>query len=248
MNNIRAGFKKKKIKAKVIRKFDRVLVETKEMKKTSELLKHVFGIVSFSPVYSMLLNELKPFIEKNSKKLVTGKTFAVRVRRVGKHSFTSMELARELGAIVVDKTKKKVRLKNPDTELSVEIRDQDVYIFTERIKTPGGLPLGSQGKVVCLVDDKRGALAAWFIMKRGCSPVFAYRKKKLKILDRWLHGVEAKWIKVKELKDLDRVAKDNKALAIVLPNTLKKNLTVDTECLILEPLITFTEKEIRTKL
>ena len=49
INNIRVAFKESSIKAKVSKERGRIYIETKQVKKALEVLKRVFGIVSFSP-------------------------------------------------------------------------------------------------------------------------------------------------------------------------------------------------------
>jgi thiamine biosynthesis protein ThiI len=65
-----------------------------------------------------------------------------------------------------------VDLTNPQRTLQLEIRDKKAYLFTDVIKAAGGLPLGTQPKLVCLLKgDARSAVACWMTMKRGCPQV-----------------------------------------------------------------------------
>jgi len=41
------------------------------------------------------------------------------------------------------------------------------YVFTDKVPGPKGMPYGSSGQVFALIDDERGILAAWLMMKRG---------------------------------------------------------------------------------
>ena len=62
-----------------------------------------------------------------------------------------------------------VDLETPDLEIFVEVRDNRVYFFTSKIRGPGGLPLGSEGKLTALVSGGIDSpVAAWSMMKRGC--------------------------------------------------------------------------------
>jgi thiamine biosynthesis protein ThiI len=181
INNIRVGFKESSIKAKVSKERGRIYIETKQVKKASEILKRVFGIVSFSPCYHLKTTEIKKiqdFVKKNHKKWIKeNEKFAVRSKRVGKHEYNSQELAKLIGDVV----DRKVDLKNPDVEIFAEVRNNDCYIYTEKIDGPGGLPLGTAGKVVCLLSGGiDSAVAAWMLMKRGCKLVIIHadmRKK-----------------------------------------------------------------------
>lgn len=129
----------------------------------------VFGVKSVSPsemIEFSTINDIVNYAENLWKDRILGKTFAVRVRRVGEHQFTSIDVAREVG----DKLHKyaKVNLDNPDVELHIEIRKNRAYFFEEIIEGPGGLPLGVEGKGLALVSGGIDSpVAAWMIMRRG---------------------------------------------------------------------------------
>ncbi len=135
----------------------------------------------------MKLNELEEFFEKNYSKLLGNKkTFAIKTTRTGKHDFTS----REMTIIVADKIPEryKVDLTNPEVTIYVEIRDKDAYVYTEKIKGSGGMPVGTAGKVLILLSGGiDSAVAAWMMMKRGCIIDVVYadnqnKKKKKRFL------------------------------------------------------------------
>jgi thiamine biosynthesis protein ThiI len=71
---------------------------------------------------------------------------------VGEHDFTSQEMAAYCGSVVYEITKSKVDLSNPDFELFVEVRDDITYIYHQKIQGLGGLPVGSQGRVIVLIS------------------------------------------------------------------------------------------------
>jgi len=178
ISNIRCGLKEEGIRAKISHKWSRIFVETTEIDKAINVLKKIFGIVYMSPYKYVTLNELEKFISENTEEILgDAKSFAVRVRRTGKHSFTSLDLERKLGSIIKEKTGLKVSLTNPEKTVFVEVRNSNCYLYTEKIPGPGGLPLGTAGKVVCLISGGIDSpVAAWLMMKRGCSiiPLFAY--------------------------------------------------------------------------
>jgi thiamine biosynthesis protein ThiI len=54
-------------------------------------------------------------------------------------------------------------------EVGIEVRPERVLVFGEILPGPGGLPLGSQGRVVALLSSGIDSpVAAWLMMKRGC--------------------------------------------------------------------------------
>jgi tRNA uracil 4-sulfurtransferase len=138
------------------------------------LLKRVFGITSVSVVEEVPTERIAirdRLLALADGRLPPGTSFAVRARRTGQHPFTSQELARDLGADVLERwpdRSLKVDLTHPAVELHVEVRGPRTYLSTDRVEGPGGLPLGVAGQVVALVDGPRGALGAFLMMKRGC--------------------------------------------------------------------------------
>ncbi|MCI4323360.1 MAG: THUMP domain-containing protein [Thermoplasmata archaeon] len=137
-------------------------------------LQTIFGITSVSEVTettsdpATIATALWPLADPA---LRPGVSFAVRARRVGNHSFSSQELARDLGAAILERWPDRglhVDLTRPDVELTVEVRGPVTYLYLERTAGPGGLPPGVAGPVTALVDGPRGALGAYLMMKRGC--------------------------------------------------------------------------------
>ncbi len=96
--------------------------------------------------------------------------FAIKCRRVGNHDFTSQEMAAFCGSVVVKKVGCAVDLTNPELKIYVEVRDDEAFLFTmKKLTARGGLPLGTQGKVVVLVSSGIDSpVAAYLMMKRGC--------------------------------------------------------------------------------
>lgn len=102
---------------------------------------------------------------------VPGKTFCVRVKRADKLlPFRSLDLARQLGAAMLEKTQwSRVSVTEPDVTFQVELRHDAVFLFSEKTRGPGGLPVGSAGRVLTLLSGGIDSpVAAWFMAKRGC--------------------------------------------------------------------------------
>ncbi|HIH03077.1 MAG TPA: tRNA 4-thiouridine(8) synthase ThiI [Methanoregulaceae archaeon] len=138
-----------------------------------EALSRVFGVVSFSPTVPCFLEDLDRAVPEYVTAHFGGAeqgTFAVRVKRVGNHSFSSQEKAASLGALIGSAHPGlRVDLSNPDITLHVEIRDERCYLYHEIFPGPGGLPPGTQGTLVALVSGGIDSpVAAYMMMKRGC--------------------------------------------------------------------------------
>ena len=154
----------------------RVYVSVDDPDRAHRILGRVFGIVSVSPAAEGHgdLETLKRLAvdEARATGLKPGVTFAVRPRRVGSHPFTSQDLGREIGGAILDAFPgAKVNLSTPAVEVHVEVRENRGFVFHEFWEGPGGLPLGSQGRALALVDGEAGLVAAWMAMKRGCRVV-----------------------------------------------------------------------------
>jgi thiamine biosynthesis protein ThiI len=145
-----------------------------------ENLKKIPGIVSFSPAVTSRtdFNSINEVLTVYTKKLVleglfsSEMSFAVRGKRVGVHDFTSQEMAAFAGSVVIAETNAPVDLSKPDFEFFVEVREDKTYIYHEKIRGLGGMPVGTQGKVVSLLSSGIDSPAATFLMmKRGCEVI-----------------------------------------------------------------------------
>ncbi len=142
--------------------------------RAARLVRRVFGVTSVSVVEEVPTDRptiTARLLELADRRLVPGTRFAVRARRTGSHTFTSQELARDLGADVLARWPERdlhVDLTRPEVELFVEVRGPRTYLYFDRATGPGGVPLGVAGRLVALVDGPRGALGAYLMMKRGC--------------------------------------------------------------------------------
>jgi thiamine biosynthesis protein ThiI len=142
------------------------------------LLKKIFGIVSFSRVEHIRLDEIESFLSDFCRRhgIEDAKTFALRIKRVGTHSFSSNDKAMEYGNLIRRAFPHlKVNLAKPEKEIFIEIRGDEAYLYDTVTKGIGGLPLGAEGKLVALVSGGIDSpVAAWMMMKRGCViiPVF----------------------------------------------------------------------------
>jgi len=159
----------------------RLYIKTNQPEETAHRLSEVFGISSLSPSFTTSSN-LDEILDA-SRQLATRcfkrrESFAVRCHRVGVHPYTSQEICARVGEHVLTSLKAlklTVDLTNPRRTLQLEIRDGKAYLFTDIVKAAGGLPLGTQPKLVCLLKgDARSAAACWMTMKRGCPQVLLH--------------------------------------------------------------------------
>ncbi|MCX8205661.1 MAG: tRNA 4-thiouridine(8) synthase ThiI [Candidatus Micrarchaeota archaeon] len=166
--------------AAVTGEFGKLVVVPKDKKQAECLagrLGKVFGIANFSRANAFEFKDIDDIAKKVRERFgasVSGKRFRVTASREGKHGFTSMDIQRVVGAALCD-AGGKVSLKEYEVEVFVEVRGKHAYAYTKKEGGPGGLPLGSEGKVVVLFSGGIDSpVAAWAMMRRGCTPAFLF--------------------------------------------------------------------------
>lgn len=187
--NIKHRLAREGIRWTVHRGHDRVTVrapagETAGAERAAELVRQVAGVASAAPAVFLAHRELRdgdgpPDIVR-LETIVLGfaetswrpdATFAVRVRRGDKgFPFNSDQLARRLGARIIERTCwSTVNLRQPDQSFHVDIYPEGIYLYHERRRGVGGLPVGSGGHVLALLSGGIDSpVAAWMMAKRGC--------------------------------------------------------------------------------
>jgi len=148
----------------------------KDIPSAIDVLKKVFGIYSFSPALrtsNRIKNISERTLELAENILEKGDSFALRVKRSGIHDFTSQDVAKQVGQIILDHFKDldlKVDLGNPDKKLFIEVRNQFSYIFTDIIENRWkGLPIEHNKKIIVMdIGRLEDILAGFFMMRRGC--------------------------------------------------------------------------------
>lgn len=202
----------------------RIYVTTDKVDEAAQVLRRVFGVASVSPalVGDSAMEAMQKAAAAYSREVLRdGQSFAVKARREGNHPYKSMDVGREVGSAIFlanEERGVKVNLTRPDVTFYVEVRDKKAYLFSKYMSGPGGLPMGSQGKVVAVVREERDALAAWMLMKRGCRATILAPEETgaAAILQAWDPR-----LKVVVGSDLGSVMSDGKTLAAVYGYGLK---------------------------
>jgi thiamine biosynthesis protein ThiI len=134
-----------------------------------DALGRVPGIAWFA-VMHRLPREMKAF-KRAAVDLTAADTgsFRVTVKRADRRfPVTSMEIARQMGAAIVEATGRKVDLEGHDHNYCLEISERGAYFYTERRPGLGGLPSGTNGDGIVLLSGGIGsALAAVRMICRG---------------------------------------------------------------------------------
>jgi thiamine biosynthesis protein ThiI len=142
-----------------------------------ERVELVFGVANFSRT-----REVAPDLEAlkaAAVEAVRGRrfgTFRVTTRRSFKgFPWNSGEIDREVGGAIHQATGIPVSLGDPELNVFVEVlRNRILYSF-ERLPGPGGMPVGTAGRVAALLSGGIDSpVAAWRMMKRGCTVVLVH--------------------------------------------------------------------------
>jgi len=164
----------------------------------TQALQTVFGIVGICPVVRREdkgFEELKKDVIAYMDEVYPDKhlTFKVDSRRAKKtYSKKSMEINAELGEAILDAFPEiRVDVHGPDVLLHVEVRE-DIYIYSEIIPGPGGMPIGTNGKAMLLLSGGIDSpVAGYMIAKRGVglcatyfhAPPYTSERAKQKVID-----------------------------------------------------------------
>ena len=161
-------------KLHIYMRHDHIYVELNgvDYKPVIERLQEVSGIQGLSLVHKSLNRDIEN-IKNMSLELIkqeTGKTFKVHVKRTDKkYPLISDQITRIVaGHILKSGLGLSVDVHNPDIMLSIEVRDEAVYIFSHTFPGAGGYPLGVGGKAMHMLSGGIDSpVAAYLLMKRG---------------------------------------------------------------------------------
>ena len=106
----------------------------------------------------------------------TARSFRVAARRADKRfPIPSPEIERIIGRRVQAATGWPVDLETPDKKIHVEVVTNDAFYAFDKEQGVGGLPVGTSGKVLCLLSGGIDSpVAAWRVMRRGCRTTFVH--------------------------------------------------------------------------
>lgn len=151
--------------------------------KVAETLQRIPGIANIIRVQKYTIED----IDQNFEVMLTltqqifaeqlhGKRFVVRVKRAGKHNFTSTELERFIGGGLLQRLETGgVDLKNPELTVKLEVRDSDLYVIEQRYEGLGGFPIGTVDDVLSLISGGfDSTVASYLTMRRGLKTHFCF--------------------------------------------------------------------------
>lgn len=179
----------------------RIFVEAEgefDYEETVDALQHVFGIVGICPMiyvedegFGKLCETVVNYVDQVYPD--KNKTFKVHCRRARKnYPKESMEINADLGEVLLNAYPElRVDVHEPEILLNVEIREK-IYIYSEIIPGPGGMPVGTGGKAMLLLSGGIDSpVAGYMIAKRGVkidavyfhAPPYTSDRAKQKVVD-----------------------------------------------------------------
>jgi len=212
-------------------------------------LHRVFGLVSYSPIL---------FIERDLEKvkalavdLVRGaKTFRIDASRSDKSfPLTSPEINVAVGDYVVEHTNAKVQLKQPDIHVGVEVHPMQMGVYTDVIPCFGGLPVGSGGKVILLVENELSILAGLLCMKRGLYliPISVHQERDISLLQSFA-PFPLRQIVVEQMEDVEQIAREHQCSSLISGQLLGEYVLYDIPLVVFRPLVGYTPSDVEREL
>ena len=204
VKNVKDALQTTGAKYKIDVQWTRLFLRTAAAPEDLEFLSRIPGISSYSSVVARSSADLDEVIRTGVEhfgEAVRGRSFAVRPRRSGRHSYSSGDIGRKLGSAL--NIESRVDLTNPEVEVEVEVRDEDAYFYSGKSQGLGGLPLAVEGRAVCLISGGfDSAVASWMMLKRGVRQDYlfcnlageAYEKSVAQVskilADNWSYGTQ----------------------------------------------------------
>ncbi|OCG23885.1 tRNA 4-thiouridine(8) synthase ThiI [Gilliamella sp. wkB108] len=174
-SNIRNILKHHIEEVAVIRHWDFIEVRPKVVNSEDQildLLTRIPGIHHILVVDELNFEDVHDIFEKALDyyaPLIENKTFCVRVKRRGKHEFTSIDVERYVGGgLNQHVASAKVKLTHPDITVNLEIDKDKLLLIKGRYEGLGGFPTGTQEDVISLISGGfDSGVSSYMLMRRG---------------------------------------------------------------------------------
>jgi tRNA uracil 4-sulfurtransferase len=143
----------------------------------ADRIRHTFGIANFSLARRVPI-DLDGIADAVLRDLgdQTCNAFRVSARRADKrYPLSSPQIEREVGGRIKAAKGWHVDLEKPEIDIRLELLTNEAFYFFDKQAGPGGMPIGTAGRVVCLLSGGIDSpVAAWRMMKRGCTVTFVH--------------------------------------------------------------------------
>ena len=151
-----------------------VLPEVRQRLLDTPGIEQILEVLQFDDMDT--LDKIKQKVREIVGDLLTNKTFVVRVKRTGKHPFSSLDIEKTVGGHLLANTQAKgVMLKNSDIIVQMELIQNQLNLITTKYKGLSGFPIGTQGDILSLMSGGfDSTVASYLTMKRGIKTHFIF--------------------------------------------------------------------------
>lgn len=168
-------------KAWVQRQWDCVEVRGSDDKRDIiiERLQCIPGVTNFSEVKQypfVSFDDTCAIVLPFAQELIKDKTFCVRVKRRGTHDFKSKDLEQYVGGFLNQTVESaKVKLKDPQVTILLEVVNNQLFVVGEKYKGLGGFPIATQDQILSLISGGfDSGVATYETMRRGIKTHFIF--------------------------------------------------------------------------
>ena len=173
------GIQVRRVRGRVwIEKIDKSVFDPEMLASIRKGLERAFGLESFSPAILLPadMDVIRETVKAHAKGIFDGVPkgvkFRIRARRSNKRfPLTSKDIEIDLISLIAQEVGSDVfliDLDHADITLGIEVRDEFSLIYFDTYSAPGGLPVGSNPRVLTLLSGGIDSpVAAYMIMKRG---------------------------------------------------------------------------------
>lgn len=160
---------------------DRILIILSDynditLQQIKKSLSNIFGIAYFCP--AIKINDGLDSIKTNALSILkeeSFESFRITARMSTPSTLSKMYVHEKVGEYIQKKLKKSVSLKFPDINCYIDSFSAGTFIYTDKIKGSGGMPVSTGGKgIVMLSGGIDSPVAAYYLLKRGMSLSFVH--------------------------------------------------------------------------
>ena len=184
-SNIRIIVKRIVPSAHVISRWSDVLVELKSdvseepQQQVRDEITRIPGVDQFNEVVEYDFVDFDTAfkqVAEHWQSEIENKTFCVRIKRSGKHDFSSIDMERYIGGGLNQAVESaKVTLKKPQVTIKLELRQDKLHVIKANHRGLGGMPIPTQEDVLSLISGGfDSGVATYHMMRRGARTHFCF--------------------------------------------------------------------------
>lgn len=200
VDNVRAALSGSGIETTTARTgIQELRVDAPDLEAAAAVVATVFGVGRIEVVEAHPFEELADLastVAAIARPRITGKQFAVRVKRHGVDGWSSKQAEQAIGSLLLEDSAG-VDLGNPEVVVRVHAEPGRVLIVSDEPTAPNGLPIGAQEPVLAMLSGGIDSpVAAWMMMRTGCPVDFVHLEMECSVTDQALavaHGLVRGW-------------------------------------------------------